>query len=101
MGAGLCEHGEKLKQDGNGHHASDAARIEGWRDLYEIGTDEIEPPEVPDQALGFKCREAARLRRPRPRHVDWIGRVDIEREMAEPLPVTVRASSAAQRQPLS
>jgi hypothetical protein len=51
------------------------------RDLDEIGADEIEAPEIADQTLGLKCREAARLRRPRPWRIDRIERVNIEGEI--------------------
>src|SRR5271166_1818412 len=46
-----------------------------------MGADEIEAPEVADRTLGFKCREAARLRRPRPWRIDRIERVNIEGEI--------------------
>jgi hypothetical protein len=59
LDAGLRKHAEKLEQDGGGRHAGDAAGVKGRRDLDEIGADEIEAPEIADQALGFKCREAA------------------------------------------
>ena len=78
LDAGLRKHADKLEQDGGGRHAGDAAGVEGRRDLDEIGADEIEAPQIADQTLGFKCREAARLRRPRPWRIDWIERVDIE-----------------------
>src|SRR5262249_15617136 len=47
----------------------------------EVGTDEIESPEVADQTLGFNCGQAARLWRSRPWCIDRIERVDIEREI--------------------
>src|SRR5262249_10402181 len=78
LGAGLRKHAEKLEQDGGGRHAGDAAGVEGRRDLDEIGADEIEAPEIADQTLGFKCRKAARLRRPRAWRIDWIERVGVE-----------------------
>ena len=53
MDAGLRKHAEKLKQDGGGRHAGDAAGVEWRRDLDEIGTDEIEALEIADQTLGF------------------------------------------------
>src|SRR5262249_42555410 len=81
LGAGLRKDAEKLEQDCGGCHAGDAAGVEGRRDLDEIGADEIEAPQIADQTLGFKCREAARLRRPRPWRIDWIERVDIEGEI--------------------
>ena len=82
MDTGLRKHAEKLEQDGGGRHAGDAAGVEGRRDLDEIGADEIEAPEIADQTLGFKCREAARLWRPRSRRIDRIKRVDIEGEIS-------------------
>src|SRR5215467_8290738 len=81
LSAGLRKDAEKLEQDCSGRHAGDAAGVEGRRDLDEIGADEIEAPQIADQTLGFKCREAARLRRPRPWRIDWIERVDIEGEI--------------------
>ena len=81
MGAGLRKHAEKLEQDGGGRHAGDAAGVEGRRDLDEISADEIEAPEIADQTLGFKCREAAGFRRSRPWRIDRIERVDIEGEI--------------------
>src|SRR5262249_6481897 len=81
LGAGLRKDAEKLEQDCGGRHAGDAAGVEGRRDLDEIGADEIEAPQIADQTLGFKCREPARLRRPRPWRIDWIERVDIEGEI--------------------
>src|ERR1700730_12532772 len=81
LDAGLRKHAEKLEQDGGGRHAGDAAGVKGRRDLDEIGADEIEAPEISDQALGFKCREAAGLRRPRSWRIDRIERVNIEGEI--------------------
>src|SRR5439155_22652381 len=81
LDARLRKHAEKLEQEGGGRHAGDAAGVEGRRDLDEIGADEIEAREIADQTLGFKCREAARLRRPRPWRIDRIERVDIEGEI--------------------
>jgi hypothetical protein len=72
LDAGLRKHAEKFEQDGGGRHAGDAAGVEGRRDLDEIGADEIEAPEIADQTLSFKRREAARLRRPRPWRIDRI-----------------------------
>src|SRR6266536_1033005 len=77
---GLRQYAQKLEQDGDGGHAGDAARVEGRRDLDEIGSDEIEAPEIADQTLGFKRREAARLRRSR--RIDRIKRVNIEGEIS-------------------
>src|SRR6266571_2516491 len=80
--AGLRQYAQKLEQDGDGGHAGDATRVEGRRDLDEIGSHEIEAPEIADQTLGFKGREAARLRRPRSRRIDRIKRVNIEGEIS-------------------
>ena len=74
LDAGLRKHAEKLEQDGGGCHAGDIAGVEGRRNLDEIGANEIEASESADQPLGFKCREAARLRRPRPWRIDGIER---------------------------
>ena|SRR6266536_4041737 len=60
---GLRKHAQKFEQDGDGSHAGDAASVEWWRDLDQIGADEIEAAEFTDQTLGFNRRDA-RLWRP-------------------------------------
>src|SRR6266516_1491415 len=80
--AGLRKHAQKFEQDSGCSDAGDAASVEWWRDLVQIGADEIEAPEIADQTLGFKRREAAGLRRSRSRRIDRIKRVDIEREIS-------------------
>jgi hypothetical protein len=72
LAAGLRKHAEKLEQDGGGRHAGDAADVEGRRDFDEIGANEIEAREIADETLGFKGREAARLRCPRLWRIDRI-----------------------------
>ena len=62
------------------------AEVPALRDLafeqeLDFGADEIEAPEIADQTLGFKRREAATLRRPRPWRIDRIERVHIEGEI--------------------
>src|SRR4029077_2061126 len=81
LDAGLRKHAEKLEQDGARRRAGDAAGVKGRRDLDEIGADEIEASEIADQALGFKCCEAAGLRRPRSWRIHRIERVNIEGEI--------------------
>src|SRR6266480_7882075 len=61
---GLRKHAQKLEQDGGRSDASDAASVERWRDLDQIGADEIQAAELAYQTLGFERREAARLWRP-------------------------------------
>jgi hypothetical protein len=73
---GLRKHAQKLEQDGGCSDAGDAASVEWWRDLDQIGPDEIETAEFADQSLGFERREAARFWRPCSRRIGGIERID-------------------------